>query len=62
MAHDKITGAVFLVKHLSSGRMVYKRTIVNKHYCHVSIRVLPCIQPACKVIESLPPEISSTWV
>ena len=57
MFHCKLLA--FLIAHRTPVRQI--TLVPDKHYRHVSIRVLPRIlQPACKVVESLPPEISST--
>jgi len=44
----------FLIAHCTPVRQI--TLVPDKHYRHVSIRMLPRIlQPACKVVESLPP-------
>ena len=51
----------FLVAHCTPVRQI--TFVPNQHYRHVGVGMLPCIlQPACEVIESLPPGISPTWI
>ena len=51
----------FLVAHCTPVRQI--TLVPNQHYRHVGVGMLPRIlQPACEVIESLPPGISPTWI